>query len=202
MSAVTSPRPAKDPDRDFSESVIALMKGPVYRDTHEHTWQQLVAHRSRVNEYVAVLGLDAHVDESEGYAFLRTSPRSDDDDGLPRLVHRRKLSYPLSLLLVLLRRRLAEHDAGGAATKAVITGEQIVAMLRTFLPEGRNDARLFDQIDTQVKKAVDLGFLRQVKGDETTYEIRRIIAAFVDGQWLADFDHRLAEYAAQFGDTP
>jgi hypothetical protein len=28
------------------------------------------------------------------------------------------------------------------------------------------------------------------------YEVRRILKAFVDGQWLADFDARLAEYAA------
>ncbi|HZK36112.1 MAG TPA: DUF4194 domain-containing protein [Aeromicrobium sp.] len=188
----------RDPDREFSEAVIALMKGPIYRDTHERPWQHLLAHRGRIDDYVALIGLDAYVDESEGYAFLRTRPELDEDEGLPRLVHRRRLSFPLSLLLVLLRRRLAEHDAAGGDTKAVITREQIVALLRTFLPEGRNDARLFDQIDTHIKKSVDLGFLRQVKGDEATYEVRRILVAFVDAQWLADFDARLDEYADQF----
>jgi hypothetical protein len=30
--------------------------------------------------------------------------------------------------------------------------------------------------------------------------VRRILKAFVDGQWLADFDRRLAEYAALLTD--
>jgi hypothetical protein len=34
-----------------------------------------------------------------------------------------------------------------------------------------------------------------VKGSEQVYEVRRILKAFVDGQWLADFQRRLAEYA-------
>jgi hypothetical protein len=53
-----------------------------------------------------------------------------------------------------------------------------------------------DQIDSYIGKAVELGFLRQVRGQDTLYEVRRILKAFVDGQWLADFDARLAEYAA------
>jgi hypothetical protein len=35
-----------------------------------------------------------------------------------------------------------------------------------------------------------------VKGSEQVYEVRRILKAFVDGQWLADFERRLAGYAA------
>ena len=29
------------------------------------------------------------------------------------------------------------------------------------------------------------------------YEVRRILKAFVDAQWLAEFDARLADYQAQ-----
>lgn len=187
--------PVHDVDRAYSEAVIALIKGPVHRDGQERVWHGLLSMRARVAEHVAVLGLQVHVDENEGYAFLRTRVADDGEDPLPKLIQRRKLSFPLSLLLALLRGRLADHDAAGGDTKAVVTREQIVAMLRVFLPESSNDARVFDQIDTHIKKATELGFLRQVRGDETTYEIRRILAAFVDAQWLADFDARLAEYA-------
>jgi hypothetical protein len=31
------------------------------------------------------------------------------------------------------------------------------------------------------------------------FEVRRILKAFVDAQWLADFDARLASYQVQFG---
>jgi len=67
-------------------------------------------------------------------------------------------------------------------------------MVRLFLPASSNEARLTDQIDSYLNRAAELGFLRQVKGTEPAYEVRRILKAFVDGQWLADFDRRLAEY--------
>jgi hypothetical protein len=75
-----------------------------------------------------------------------------------------------------------------------LTREQIVEMLRLFLPVSSNEARLTDQIDSYLHRVAELGFLRQVKGSEQVYEVRRILKAFVDGQWLADFDRRLAEY--------
>jgi hypothetical protein len=65
-----------------------------------------------------------------------------------------------------------------------------------FLPATSNEARLTDQIDAHINKVVELGFLRPAKNSEQAYEVRRILKAFVDGQWLADFDVRLAEYGA------
>src|SRR5690606_12976152 len=139
------------------------------------------------------------VDEAEGYAFLRSRPDLDDENGpsIPRLVPRRALSFHVSLLLALLRKKLIEFDATSGDTKLVLTREQIVEMMRVFMPEGSNEARMVDQIDAHLKKVVDLGFLRRIKGAEDHYEVRRILKAFVDGQWLADFDQRLAEYAAE-----
>ena len=78
----------------------------------------------------------------------------------------------------------------------MLTREQMAEMVRVFLPATSNEARLTDQIDAHINKAAELGFLRPAKNSEQTYEVRRILKAFVDGQWLADFDTRLAEYAA------
>ena len=112
---------------------------------------------------------------------------------LPRLVARRSLSMHVSLLLALLRKKLAEHDATGGATRLVLTREQIVESLRVFLPAGTNEARLFDQIDAVISKVVDLGFLRRIP-DSDAFEVRRIIKAFVDAEWLSGFDDALAAY--------
>ena len=78
----------------------------------------------------------------------------------------------------------------------MLTRDQIAEMVRVFLPASSNEARLTDEIDAHINKAVELGFLRQAKSTEPVYEVRRILKAFVDGQWLADFDARLTEYAA------
>jgi hypothetical protein len=70
-------------------------------------------------------------------------------------------------------------------------------MFSVFMPRSSGDARLIDQIDAHISKVVELGFLRRINDGDATFEVRRVIKAFVDAQWLADFDTRLAEYAAE-----
>ncbi|MFM0498896.1 DUF4194 domain-containing protein [Paraburkholderia caffeinilytica] len=193
---------------DLSSLLIPLLKGVIYRDADAVLWSALLDLQARVRDYVTVLNLELVLDEAEGYAFLRSRPDDGDDDSpvLPRLVARRPLSFPVSLMLALLRKKLAESDAGGGDTRLILTREQMVEMIRVFLPSGSNEAKLIDQIDTQINKIVELGFLRKLKpgagkreGQATAFEVQRILKAFVDAQWLADFDTRLAVYQAQLG---
>jgi hypothetical protein len=181
---------------ELSSVVIPLMKGVVYRDTHDRAWKHLLQLQPQVRDYVGVMGLQVVIDETEGYAFLRQRPDDPDDaDPPPRLIPRHALSFYVSLLLALLRKKLAEFDAQGGDTRLIVTRAQIIEMIRVFLPATSNEARLTDKIDEHIGKAERLGFLRPVKYAERSYEVRRILKAFIDGQWLADFDTRLAEYA-------
>ncbi|MFI1373352.1 DUF4194 domain-containing protein [Streptomyces longwoodensis] len=198
---MTTPSTSAPQPYTLSLPVNQLLKGPVFRDQHERAWDALVHLSARVKDYVEVMGLRVVIDEMEGYAFLQSMP--DDEDAVrdprmapPRLIPRRSLSYPVSLLIVLLRKRLAEFDAGADGTRLMITRDEIVEMIRTFLPAGSNEARLVDQIDGHINKMVELQFLRRARGQEQLFEVQRIIKAFVDGQWLADFETNLAQYAA------
>jgi Domain of unknown function (DUF4194) len=183
---------------NLSLAVTQLMKGVLYRDTHDRAWRSLLELRPQAQDFVEVLGLLVIIDEAEGYAYLRQRPADPDDpEPLPRLIPRRALSFHVSLLLALLRKKLAEFDAHGGDTRLMLTRQQIAEMVRVFLPATSNEARLTDQIDAHINKAVEFGFLRPVKSSERVYEVRRILKAFVDGQWLADFDAKLADYAAQ-----
>lgn len=182
---------------DLSLVLVQLFKGPVYRDTHEKLWDPLLKLRAAVSDHVAVLGLQVEVDESEGYAFLRSRPDIDADTAIPRLMARRALSFHVSLLLALLRKRLAESDASSTETRLVLSRDQIVDMIRVYLPASSNDARIVQNIDTYIGRVVDLGFLRRLEADGEHYEVRRILRAFVDGQWLSDFDERLGDYLAE-----
>ncbi|MDP2787966.1 MAG: DUF4194 domain-containing protein [Pseudomonadota bacterium] len=189
---------------DLSALVILLLKGVIYQETDAGLWHALLNLQARVRDYVAVLGLELALDEAEGYAFLRARQTSEDAAGpkLPRLVTRRPLSFAVSLLLALLRKKLAEFDASGGDTRLVLSRDEIVELVRVFLPESSNEARLIDQIETHLNKIVELGFLRKLKaaaGQTAAFEVRRILKAFVDAQWLADFDARLAAYQAQLG---
>ena len=181
-------------EQRFAPMLIGLYKNVLYRDQNPQHWQALLDYQARVRDHVGVLGLELLFDEAEGYAYLRYRGAEHDGPELPRLVARRQLSYPVSLLLALLRKKLAEHDASGADPRLILSREQIVELLRLFLPDSVNEARLVDRIDVDINRAAELGFLRRLRGQDDQFEVRRILKAFVDAQWLAEFDQRLADY--------
>jgi hypothetical protein len=96
----------------------------------------------------------------------------------------------------------------------MLTRAQMAEMIRVFMPATSNEARLTDKVDEHINKAVELGFLRPAsnatgikatsaaKSADQAFEVRRILKAFIDGQWLADFSEKLSQYAALLaGDT-
>ena len=189
---------------DLSALVIPLLKGVIYQEGDAALWSSLLNLQARVRDYVAVLGLDLVLDEAEGYAFLRAHPESADEGAprIPRLVARRPLSYPVSLLLALLRKKLAEFDASGGDTRLILSRDDVVELIRVFQPEVSNEARLIDKVDGHLNKITELGFVRRLRGQNNQYEVRRILKAFVDAQWLAEFDAQLAAYGARLAGAP
>ena len=189
---------SEDPQQNaFSRVTIALLKGIVYLEGDPALWQQLLTLQGRVRDYMAQIGLELIIDEAEGYSWLRTRPTDPDESELPRLISRRQLPFTLSLLLALLRKRLAEFDASGAEQRLILSRDEIVELLQIFLPESSNETKTIKQIDTQINKVIEMGFLRRLKtagqrkGQEEMLEVRRILKAFVDAQWLRDFDQQL-----------
>lgn len=182
-------------EREVASAIIRLMQGVIYREADEDTWRTLERAGASVRDHFATIGVDVAIDEDEGYAYLRTKPDEEGEDPLPRLVRRRSLTYPVSLLLVLLRKRLVEFETAGGEGRLVLTTDQITEMLRLFHAESTNDARIVDNVETTIKKAAELGFLRLLRGHSDHWEVRRILKAYVDAQTLADFASRLREYA-------
>lgn len=191
---------------ELSPVVIHLLKGVLYREIDTMLWAQLLRLQAWVREYVQVIGLELVLDEAEGYAFFRSKGNDENEAGgdnvakpLPRLIARRRLSFPVSLLLALLRKRMAESDSSGASTRLVLTRGEICSLMRVFLAESSNEARILDQIEIHIGKVTELGFLRKLKStnssEEPNYEVMRILKTFVDAQWLSEFDARLQEYA-------
>lgn len=199
----TGSQPPAQPD--LSSVLVVLLKGVLYQDSDAKRWSHLLNLQNRVRDYVAVLGLELFLDEAEGYAFLQTRQLDNEDEQetaageeIPRLVTRRQLSFPVSLLLALLRKKLAEFDATGGETRLILSRDNIFDLIRLFMPNSGNEAKLVDQVERHINKVVELGFLRKLKSSasnsQASYEVRRIIKAFVDAQWLAEFDAKLESY--------
>ncbi|GEN09176.1 protein of unknown function [Myxococcus fulvus] len=174
--------------------LVSLLKGAVYRDEQAGVWQALLQLQPKVREQLAVLGLKLVLDEPEGYAFLRQRSESEGGVELPRLVARRQLGYGLSLLLALLRKKLADVDAAAGGTRLVLRRHEVHELVRLFLPEGTNEVRWAERVNQDLERAVGMGFVRRLGEEEDTFEVRRILKAFIDAQWLEDFERRLEAY--------
>jgi hypothetical protein len=199
MTTMDKASPTAAPAVELPALVVPLLKGVVYREDDEPRWSALRQLQGAVHDYVAVLGLQLHLDDAEGYAFLRSRPEPQEGSAErgPRLMARRPLSFPVSLLLALLRKKLAEADAAGGDTRLILSRDEIAETLRLFLPAGSNESRLVDQVDTHLNKIAELGFVRRLRGQGHMVEVMRILKAFVDAQWLGEFESRLAAYRAQ-----
>jgi len=187
---------------EISAILVNLFKGVLYQEKRE-LWRNLLDYRSNVSTYVSVLGLEVFIDEAEGYAFLRQINAPDEGNKkalIPRLIMRRALPYAVSLLLILLRKRLLEADASGDALRVSISHREIIEMMRVFMPEKANEVKLVKAVEGCIRRAEEYGFLRQLKGQDEQYEICRIIRAFIDAQWLADMDTILQEYGEHASD--
>ena len=185
-------------EQAIAVAIIDLMHGVVYREAQEHSWAALDRHSAAVRDHFAAIGVNVIVDDAEGYAYLR-SLEQDGEEPLPRLVRRRSLTYNVSLLLVLLRKRLVEFETVGGEGKLVLSRDQIAEMMRVFLAGSTNEARVLDRIDQTVKQVTDLGFLRPLRGQPHQWEVRRVLKAYVDAQILSDLAGKLQEYAETTG---
>lgn len=180
----------------LSRVVIHLMKGVIYQEKHLELWDSLLNLQSAIREYTNVIGLDLYVDEIEGFAFLRQRDIATDNMDnvhLPRLVQRRPLSYFVSLLCVLLRKKYVENDTAGGDSRVILSHQQILDMMLVFLPDRANEIKTKEQIELCIHKMLEFGFLRKL-ANNTTYEVQRIIKALIDASWLSNIENKLREY--------
>jgi len=179
----------------ISPIIIHLLKGILFRNQHPLLWNDLLELQAQVLDYVQVIGLDLEIDDTEGYAWLtQTIPDADEKAPLPRLIARRPLSYPISLLCVLLRKKMAEADSSGEQMRVIVSREELTDAMRVFMPEKSNEAQTAASINATINKVAELGFLRKLKNDNDNLEIQRIISALVDADWTADFNEKLRIY--------
>jgi len=175
--------------------IIHLLKGILFRTQHPQLWNDLLELQAQVLDYVNVIGLNLEIDDTEGYAWLtQIIPDEDEKESLPRLIVRRPLSYPISLLCVLLRKKMAEADSSGAEMRVIVSRDELLNSMLVFMPEKSNEAQVAASINATINKVLELGFLRKLKNDNENLEIQRIIIALVDADWTADFNQKLEVY--------
>ena len=177
---------------ELSNAYISLLKGIIIKENKEKIWDTILNYRNQIEDYFRQLGLTLKLYEEEGYCYLQQI-EDDETNNLLKLVPKVPLSLHLSLLLVSLRKYMLESTANGDE-KIVISKEEIFIKMKNYLKETSNEIKQEKEITTYIKKVEEMKFIRKLKNSDDKYEILRLLASFVDAQWLDDLNKHILEY--------
>jgi hypothetical protein len=189
----------------YSAVLVRLLKGPLYEESRQE-WDLLLRYRGQVEDWFAHVSLEVVIAEHDGLSFLRRRREHGDAEGtrsfeaqalpVPELVARRELPYRLSLLCVLLAEELYRFGSSRAdESRLVLSRQRIRDLILPFLPKTTNEAKLFNDIDVQVNKLVDYGFLRPLSAGSEELEVMRLLKYKIGPEVLKESLDRLSDYA-------
>lgn len=182
--------------KPYSKAIVKLLKGIV--EYNDSAWNDILQYQADIQAYLGVIGLELIVKKDEGFAFVRQAIL--DDGKTINLATRRQLGFEISVILIVLRNMLYEFEMNPTDSQAdekYVTTTQIKEEVEMFLPVGFNQVKFKQDLDSNISKVIDMGFLAEVKKletDETLYRIHRIIKEKVTLDDLAEFKQKLKEY--------
>ncbi|MGA0555871.1 DUF4194 domain-containing protein [Larkinella sp. VNQ87] len=181
----------------------ALYKAPIYQH-QDKLWRLLLKHQYEVRKHFAEWGGDLYLDEAEGYARV-TELVVDDDirEQLPTLIEKRPLNYPTTLLAVLLRKQLIEHQRFSGENILRVSRTEMQEQLSHFLNSGQTDeTKVRDKTNESINTLEKYGLLRKLSNEGDEFEVRRILNSFVDLEFMAEFEEKLRQYALIYFKLP
>jgi Domain of unknown function (DUF4194) len=182
-----------------SYAIISLLKGIVYTN-HTKAWNNLLQYEQDIKEYFRKAGLEVYIDVPEGFAYLKQAEWEEEAD-LPTLADPRQLTFNVSLLIIQLRKYLLQQDMKGGTTRAIITKTEIRELMLPFMRSSNNEAKLEDEIRATINKVMnEYGFLRELKGDEESLELNRVIKGFVGADQIEQALRKLRELIKEEGE--
>jgi hypothetical protein len=184
-------------ETEFGARAFALAQlfvAPVYVEDLQ-VWETIRVERDYLTRYFRQIGQELIVDEAEGYGFIRQI-ELDGEERVPRIGRRQTLGYTATILLVCLREDLARFDAApGESTRLVLTRQQLRELVLQFVRESNNQIRDMRTVDTAIRRAEELGFLKAVGAAESdTLEVMRILKARFGPSELESVKERLIRH--------
>jgi hypothetical protein len=175
-------------------ALAQLFVGPVYAEDLQ-VWETIRAERNYLSHYFRQIGQELVVDDAEGFAFIRQI-EPEGEERVPRIGRRQLLGYTATILLVCLREELARFDAApGDSTRLVLTRQQLRELVMQFVRESNNQIRDLRTVDSAIRRAEELGFLRIVGTEESdTLEVMRILKARFGPSELESVKERLIRH--------
>lgn len=181
--------------KSYSKAVIKLLKGVV--ENNDTVWSDIITYQTDIQNYISVMGLELIVKKDEGFAFIKQMTL--DDNKTINLVTRRQYGFEISVMLVVLRQMLEDFDSNPTESQAIdkyVTAMEIKEETEMFLPTSYNKAKFEKELDKNIQRIVDFGFLVAPKNGEREkrYKIHRLIKEKVTLDDLLEFKTQLNEY--------
>lgn len=179
----------------YAVAVRKLLKGPVYHD--DPVWAQLRDYELPIRDYLAKIGLSLHLDEIGNFAYLYDESQEDDGKNtLPALTSRRSLSFIDTLMLVLLRERLDEHEMRDLdGSRLILAEEELAEMLSIFLNDQADERKIEQNLSNTVNRLKKYGFL--TPHHDGRLEVRPLLRAKISADELDLIKARLIDYLKQ-----
>lgn len=191
---------------EWAPVCIKLLQGVIYRTSiTDATWNLLEMWQSEIQKYFETIGVTVFIEKNDGYAFLKQIDESEYADSavkLPKLIQTRPMTVELSLICVVLREALDQFDVSeDSSSMLVLTQADIRDRLSTFLPDSSDQTKVYRKLDEYMNRIEELGFVKRIEkenfthenADEKEYEIRRIIRAKIDLDFMTEFKKKLEE---------
>lgn len=181
--------------KPYSNAIVKLLRGVI--ENNDTVWQDILMYQSEIQDYLSVIGLELIIEKEDGYAFVRQ--KNNEADALMSLVSRRRLTFEVSVVLIVIRQILEEFDSNPLESQSndkYISAADIKEEVELFLPEKYNRVKFMKELDKYIERVVELGFLIKTKSGEmeSRYRIHRIIKKKITLDDLVDFKDNLKDY--------
>lgn len=182
--------------KPYSKAIVKLLKTTVERK-NENLWNDVINYQVEIQDFISQIGLELIVKKDEGFAFVRQF--EDSEGNTLGLISRRQIGFEVSIVLVVLRQSLEDFDSNPTqfqVAEKFITDSEIKDEVELFLPEKFNRVKFTKELDSYIKRIVELGYLKEAgkRENETKYQIHRIIKEKVTLDILQEFKTNLQEY--------
>ena len=183
--------------------LIALMRGVMERENDPALWQSLLDLQARIRDHVAVLGLELILDEAKAMGICASSRETRGTPSCPVWCRAVSSAIRSACCWPCCARSSPSSMQPAASTRLILSRDEIVDMVRLFLPDTANQARLHGPDRRPHQQDRRDGLPAPLARANGQFEVRRILKAFVDAQWLGELDGRLAAYRVMStDDTP
>ena len=154
---------------DTRRALVQLLSGPSLDGRrHSKLWTVLLRDESVIRKFFCELFLELVIDRDLQVAFTRQA--DTDDNEIPRLLRRAQLTFIDSVLLLYLRKQLAQAETHGE--RAVVSKDDIVEELKSYDKNGNTDKAGFDKrIHASIEKIKKHNILQKIKGSDNRFEI-------------------------------